>query len=65
MATVRTRLIHRGEKELGCPLTRNRSMWCNAYCTPKKGKGVCGRIAAHGIKGRTQKAIANHKSRCI
>ena len=48
---------------LGCPLTHNRSSWCNAFCVPSKGKGPCGRIAPHALRGRTQRAIDQHKSR--
>lgn len=45
-------------KNAGCPLTRNRSVWCYGMCTPRDGLGVCGRVAHHAIKGRTQLAIA-------
>ena len=48
---------------IGCPLTHNRSSWCNAFCTPVKGKGPCGRIAAHALKGRTQRSIDAWKIR--
>ncbi len=46
---------------IGCPLTHNRSSWCNQFCTPIKGYGPCGRIAAHALRGRTQRAIDAHK----
>ena len=56
--TVRT---GRGQKEytyLGCPLTRNRTAWCYRLCTPdEEGAGRCGRVAPHGLKGRTQRSI--------
>ena len=45
----------------GCPLTKNRSPWCHAWCTPHHGLGVCGRIAPHGLRGRTQRAITAFK----
>lgn len=48
-------------KEWGCPRTKNRSNWCHAWCIPQDGRGDCGRIAPHGILGRTQKAILSHK----
>jgi acyl-coenzyme A thioesterase PaaI-like protein len=53
---------------LGCPLTRNRSAWCFRICVPDaKGQGHCGRVAPHGLKGRTQLAIEgqNRKQRRI
>ena len=46
---------------LGCPLTRNRSAWCFRICVPDgEGQGHCGRVAPHGLKGRTQLAIERH-----
>lgn len=42
----------------GCPLTRNRSVWCYGSCTPVAGRGLCGRLAHHALVGRTQRAIA-------
>jgi hypothetical protein len=47
-------------REWGCPLTRNRSPWCFAICTPQDGHGDCGRIAPHTLLGRTQLAILRH-----
>ena len=47
---------------LGCPLTRNRSAWCFRICAPDAdGSGHCGRVAPHGLKGKTQLAIEKHK----
>jgi hypothetical protein len=46
---------------IGCPLTHNRSSWCNAFCTPMRGRGPCGRIAPHRLRGRTQRAIDRWK----
>jgi hypothetical protein len=48
---------------IGCPLTHNRSSWCNQFCVPVKGRGPCGRIAAHALKGSTQRAIDEWKAR--
>lgn len=48
---------------VGCPLTKNRSPWCHAWCVPNQGVGYCGRLAPHGILGKTQRAILNHKAR--
>ena len=50
-------------KEWGCPRTKNRSNWCHAWCVPQDGLGDCGRLAPHGIMGKTQLAILNHRSR--
>ncbi len=59
--TVRT---HKGIREytyLGCPLTRNRSAWCFRMCSPDDdGQGYCGRVAPHGIKGKTQAGIEKY-----
>lgn len=48
-------------KEWGCPRTRNRSNWCHAWCVPTDGFGDCGRVAPHGMRGRTQNAILKHR----
>ncbi len=42
---------------LNCPVTRGRAGWCRALCTPIDGYGLCGRIAPHTLRGRTQTAI--------
>lgn len=59
------RLVHLKKtserKAWGCPRTKNRSNWCHAWCTPQDGLGDCGRLAPHGMMGRTQRAIMNHK----
>lgn len=53
-------------KEWGCPRTKNRSNWCHAWCVPTQdGSGDCGRVAPHGLLGRTQRAILNHKLESI
>ena len=64
--TVRTARGTRDYTYLGCPLTRNRSAWCFRICLPDKaGQGHCGRVAPHGIKGRTQLAIEGHGRRLL
>lgn len=61
------RLVHvrmdAERKEWGCPRTKNRSNWCHAWCVPKDGRGDCGRLAPHGLLGRTQLAILRQKDR--
>jgi acyl-coenzyme A thioesterase PaaI-like protein len=62
--TIRTK---KGTKEytcLGCPLTRNRTMWCFRLCRPDtEGKGRCGRVAPHGLRSRTQLGIESYNKR--
>jgi hypothetical protein len=43
---------------LGCPMAHGRATWCRGLCEPIDGYGVCGRLAPHAMKGRTQLAIA-------
>lgn len=58
---VRTKRGFRAYTYLGCPLTKDRSAWCFRLCVPDSaGTGRCGRIAPHGLKGRTQLAIADY-----
>ena len=63
--TVRLKKTHNRTPEfnIGCPLTNNRSSWCNAFCAPVHGHGACGRIAPHALRGRTQRAIDSYKQR--
>jgi hypothetical protein len=62
--TIRTAKGVREHTYLGCPLTRNRSAWCFRICTPDTdGSGHCGRVAPHGLKGKTQLAIEKHKQK--
>ena len=62
--TIRTAKGIREHTYLGCPLTRNRSAWCFRICTPDAdGSGHCGRVAPHGLKGRTQLAIEKHEQK--
>ena len=62
--TIRTVRTKKGVREyywVGCPLTKNRTAWCFRLCDPDaEGKGQCGRLAPHGLKSRTQRAIAEH-----
>lgn len=64
---VTIRLVHTRNRppdfHIGCPLTNNRSSWCNAFCVPIGGYGACGRIAPHALRGRTQRAIDKVKRR--
>jgi hypothetical protein len=53
----------RPDFHLGCPLTNNRSSWCNAFCVPVGVIGTCGRIAPHAVRGRTQRAIDGYEAR--
>ena len=47
----------------GCPLTKNQTKWCYGMCEVTDGLGFCGRVAPHGLSGRTQDAIRNHKAK--
>ncbi len=48
----------------GCPLTHNSTPWCFRLCAPSaEGKGRCGRIAPHTLKGKTELAIAAYNRR--
>ncbi|MFO7892316.1 MAG: hypothetical protein R6U63_01165 [Longimicrobiales bacterium] len=62
--TIRKVRTKKGVREyywVGCPLTKNRAAWCFRLCDPDAdGKGQCGRLAPHGLKSRTQRAIAEH-----
>jgi len=48
---------------LRCLAAGHQGTWCRGLCTPIEGKGLCGRVAPHALKGRTQLAIAGYKSR--
>jgi hypothetical protein len=47
----------------GCPLTKSRTNWCYRMCVPVNGLGVCGRIAPHTLRGRTDLAIEKYLTR--
>jgi hypothetical protein len=36
----------------------NQASWCRMLCEPIGNLGVCGRLAPHSMKDRTQQAIA-------
>jgi len=64
--TVRTKKRVKPDTFLGCPLTRNRSARCHRLCAPEEdGRGPCGRIAPHGLTGRTDLAIFKHTKRAL
>ncbi len=47
---------------LGCVMTRNRTPWCFRMCAPDtEGKGKCGRIAPHTLKGSIQLGIIEYE----
>ncbi len=48
---------------LGCPLTKDRALWCHRLCVPRNGIGRCGRVAPHAIQGKTSRAILDYKIR--
>lgn len=63
---AKTKRGHRDYTCLGCPLTRNRTAWCFRLCTPNaEGHGRCGRVAPHGLKGRTQLSIERHGKKLL
>lgn len=48
---------------LRCVVAGHQVTWCRAECRPIEGRGLCGRLAPHGLKGRTQIAIAGYNAR--
>jgi len=45
-----------------CPLNGHQAGACRGLCEPSpSGDGLCGRLAAHALIGRTQAAIAAHE----
>jgi acyl-coenzyme A thioesterase PaaI-like protein len=64
--TARTKQGLREYTCLGCPLTRNRTAWCFRLCAPDaEGNGRCGRIAPHGLKGRTLLGIEDYSKNLL
>jgi hypothetical protein len=57
----RRRRALRSYTVLHCVAARNQVGWCRGLCTPIDGYGPCGRLAPHGLRGRTQTAIANSR----
>lgn len=41
-------------------MTRSRTNWCYRMCVPVNGLGLCGRIAPHTLRGRTDLAIERY-----
>jgi hypothetical protein len=63
---VKVRVVrHTGtaRNQVGCPLTKNRSAWCYRLCAPVNGHGLCGRVAPHALRGRTDLAIESYLKR--
>jgi hypothetical protein len=48
---------------LRCVVARNQVGWCRGICRPIGGRGLCGRLAPHALRGRTQLAIAKYEKR--
>jgi hypothetical protein len=46
-----------------CPLAGHQVGWCRGLCKPVENRGICGRVAAHSLQGRTQLAIASEQAR--
>jgi hypothetical protein len=51
------------QKVFGCRMSNNIVTLCRCLCKPYKGRGQCGRLAMHGVRGRTQKAIVDYTNR--
>jgi hypothetical protein len=47
---------------LRCKMVGHQVSWCRFLCTPIDGRGLCGRIAPHGLKSKTQRAIARYNA---
>lgn len=59
----RTSIKERPFSTLSCPLNGHQVSWCRQLCVPIAEHGVCGRLAPHAMKGRTQLAIAAYNAR--
>jgi hypothetical protein len=59
----RTSIRERPFTTLSCPYNGHQVSWCRQLCEPIDGLGTCGRIAAHGMLGRTQLAILDYSAR--
>lgn len=46
---------------LRCPMNGHQVSWCRGLCQPVNGIGACGRLAAHAMLDRTQRAILRFK----
>jgi len=59
----RTSIKERPFSTLSCPLNGHQVSGCRQLCVPIAEHGVCGRLAPHAMKGRTQLAIAAYNAR--
>lgn len=59
----RRRKLLRNYTTLHCVAARNQVGWCRGLCTPVDGHGPCGRVAPHGLLGRTQEAMIDYGAR--
>jgi hypothetical protein len=59
----RTSIKERPFSTLSCPLNGHQVSWCRQLCVPIAEHGVCGRLAPHAMKGRTQLAITAYNAR--
>ena len=50
---------------LRCPLEGHQVSMCRGLCQPLAGQGICGRLAPHAMKGRTQLAMADRNRRLL
>jgi hypothetical protein len=53
----------RAYNTIRCPLAGHQAGWCRGLCTPVDDHGLCGRLAPHSLRGRTQRAIADYQER--
>ncbi len=69
MGLLKPKTTRRGSRTLRqhgaleCPHNGHQAGACRGLCVPIGGMGTCGRLAPHGMIGRTQSAIARHKAR--
>ena len=59
----RSRAQLRAYTTLRCPFNGHQASWCRQLCEPINGRGACGRLATHGMLGRTQLAIARYQEK--
>ena len=50
-------------RTLPCPMVGHQASWCRMLCNPIDGHGLCGRLAPHGLIGKTQRAIKDYRER--
>ena len=61
--TKRKRRGLRAYTVVRCPMNGQQVGGCRGLCEPVDQRGLCGRVAPHGIQGRTQLAIAAQRAR--